>query len=191
MPLIIETIITTRSQTGAVHVAPLGVIAEEKGWVIAPFRPSRTLDNLTENPCAVANHVDDVRVYAGCLTGRRKFEFRRAARVDGAVLVDAVSHWELTVERVDEDETRPRFFCRPVYEESHGAWRGFNRAQAAVIEAAVLVSRLHMLPKEKIESELAYLEIAISKTAGLREQQAWAWLMEKVDAWRSGEGRKA
>jgi len=43
---------------------------------------------------------------------------------------------------------------------------GFNRAQAAVIEAAILVSRLNMLPQEKIDAEMAYLRIAVEKTAG-------------------------
>ena len=58
---------------------------------------------------------------------------------------------------------------------------GFNRAQAAVVEAAILVSRLHMLPEQKIRSELEYLGIAIKKTAGEKERTAWKWLMEKVD----------
>jgi hypothetical protein len=34
-----------------------------------------------------------------------------------------------------------------------------------------------------------YLEIAISKTAGPREEEAWGWLMAKVDAWRETNGR--
>jgi len=51
-----------------------------------------------------------------------------------------------------------------------------------VVEAAILVSRLHLLPREKVESEIAYLEIAVSKTAGPAEQQAWQWLMEKIQA---------
>jgi hypothetical protein len=48
----------------------------------------------------------------------------------------------------------------------------------------VLTTRLNMLPPEKIEAELKYLEIAIAKTAGPRELEAWGWLMEKIDAWR-------
>lgn len=185
MPLIVETIVTTRSLDGDVHIAPLGLIAEGDGWIIAPFAPSRTLDNLRENPVAVANHTDDVRVFAGCLTGRRNFSVRHAERIDGAVLDRAVLHWELKVVSVAEDEQRPRFSCEVVHRASHDFWGGFNRAQAAVIEAAVLVSRLHMLPPEKVESELTYLDIAISKTAGPRELEAWGWLMEKVDAWRA------
>lgn len=188
MPLIVETIVTTRNEAGEVHIAPLGLIAEGEGWIIAPFVPSKTLDNLRENPVAVANHVDDVRIFAGCLTGRRNWQVRRAEKVDGAVLRAAVAHWELKVERVEEDEVRPRFFCRVVASGNHRAWGGFNRAQGAVLEAAVLVSRLKMLPAEKVESELKYLEIAISKTAGPREAEAWGWLMEKVEAWRAERG---
>jgi hypothetical protein len=50
-----------------------------------------------------------------------------------------------------------------------------------VIELAVLVSRLTRLPKEKVQSERQYLQIAIDKTAGERELQAWAWLTDKID----------
>lgn len=192
MPYIVETIVTTRSDDGHIHIAPLGLIQDGKGgdanaWIIAPFRPSRTLDNLLENGFAVANHVNDVRVFAGCVIGRRHWPIRRALKGDGGVLTNAAVHWELEVERLEEDEQRPRFHCRIVHQETHRPWGGFNRAQAAVIEAAVLATRLHMLPREKIESELAYLEIAVSKTAGPREQEAWDWLMEKVEAWRKGE----
>ena len=72
----------------------------------------------------------------------------------------------------------------------HQPFKGFNRAQAAVIELAVLVSRLERLPKDKVLSEMAYLQIAIDKTAGERELQAWGWLVEKVEnfyAAQSGE----
>ena len=60
-----------------------------------------------------------------------------------------------------------------------------------MIEAAILVSRLHMLPPDKIASEIAYLEIAIGKTAGPREQQAWDWLMARVQEHRSGAAQEA
>jgi uncharacterized protein len=190
MPLIVETIVTTKNAKGEVHMAPLGLIAEGANWVLAPFRPSRTLDNLREVPFAVASHTDDVRVFAGCLTGRKSWPTRPAEEVDGAVLDSAVSHWELAVDRVTEDELRPRFSGRVVHAASHRPWGGFNRAQAAVIECAVLVSRLKMLSADKIEAELKYLEIAISKTAGPREDEAWGWLMERIAAWRAGQPQK-
>ena len=184
MPRIVETIVTTVDAAGIPHIAPLGLIEDGAGWIIAPFRPSRTLDNLRAVPFAVASHTQDVRVFAGCVTGRKSWPTVPAERVQGVRLADAVSHWELAVHGVTEDEQRPRFHCRVVHTGTHGPWSGFNRAQGAVLELAVLATRLHMLPAEKIEAELAYLEIAISKTAGPAEQEAWGWLKERIDSWR-------
>jgi uncharacterized protein len=181
MPKIRECIVTTLNEEGRVHIAPLGLIAEEGGYVIAPFRPSATLDNLRSTPYAVANFTDDVLVFAGCLTGRKDWPTRASTHVPGAVLEGALAHVELAVERVEEDAQRPRFHCRLVHEASHAPFKGFNRAQGAVIEAAILASRLNMLPREKIERELGYLQIAVEKTAGPREHEAWRLLIEKIE----------
>lgn len=182
MPMIRETIVTTANAAGEVHIAPLGLIADGEGWIIAPFSPSTTLDNLRMVPFAVANYTDDVRVFAGCLTGRRDWPTTVSEVVQVPRLAGALAHAELAVARVTEDAQRPRFHCRVVYPETHAPFSGFNRAQAAVVEAAILVSRLHLLPREKIEAEIAYLQIAVSKTAGAAEEQAWGWLMDKIRA---------
>lgn len=188
MPRIVETLLTTLNAKGEAHIAPLGLIDDDgTGWIVAPFRPSRTLDNLMSNPFAVASHVDDVRIFAGCITGRRDWPLVPADTVNGVRLESAVSHWELKVDRLTDHEQRPRFHCQIVHSGSHRPWPGFNRAQAAVLELAVLSTRLGMLPPEKVEAELKYLQIAIDKTAGGREQEAWAWLMERIDAWRRGD----
>jgi hypothetical protein len=67
-----------------------------------------------------------------------------------------------------------------VSEATHAPFTGFNRAKAAVLELAILVSRLGMLPRDKIETEIGYLTISIEKTSGPDEKEAWGWLMEKV-----------
>lgn len=181
MPMIRETIVTTLSEEGRVHISPLGLIAEGDGWIIAPFRPSTTLDNLRATPYAVANFTDDVLIFASCLVGRKEWPTRPSTHIPGAVLEGTLSHAELQVDHVQEDEERPRFHCRVVHEASHAPFKGFNRAQVAVIEAAILASRLHMLPREKIERELGYLQIAVEKTAGPREHEAWRLLVEKIE----------
>lgn len=178
--MIIESIITTLGADGQPHIAPMGVIWREDRPILAPFRPSLTLDNLARGGAAVINHTDDVRIFAGCLTGRRDWPVRPADRVAGCVLAAALAHQELVVDHVEENTARPRFHCRVVHEAAHGAFRGFNRAQGAVIEAAILVSRLHLLPRDKVEREMAYLEIAIGKTAGPREHEAWGWLTDRI-----------
>jgi hypothetical protein len=189
MPRIVETIVTTSDANGVAHIAPLGLIEDGARWIVAPFKPSKTLDNLRAHSFVAASHTDDVRVFAGCVTGRKDWPLVKTREIDGWRLASCVAHWELQVESVIEDDLRPRFVCAVVHRETHAGWEGFNRAQAAVLELAVLTTRLKMLPPEKVEAELKYLEIAISKTAGAREQEAWAWLMEKIAAWRESASK--
>jgi hypothetical protein len=187
MPFIRESIVTTLNQDGTAHIAPLGVILEPPFLVLAPFQPSTTQDNLRRHPAACINYVTDVRVFAGCISGRRRdWPVRPAERIRGHRLEAALAHAEVEVALLVEDEERPRFRCREVHEASHAPFHGLNRAQAAVVEAAILVSRLHFLPMEKIDREIAYLEIAIDKTAGPDEREAWGWLMDAIAAYRAG-----
>lgn len=182
-----EVILVTRNADGSPHIAPMGLRRRDELLLIAPFQPSRTLDNLLRERTASINTTDDVRVYAGCLSGHRDWPVRPCERVDGLHLADALSHLEIELARVDDDRVRPELYFRVVHERSHRPFLGFNRAQAAVLELAILVSRLHMLPHDKIEREIGYLQIAVDKTAGEQELTAWSWLMQKVDAHRARE----
>jgi uncharacterized protein len=190
MPMIRETIVTTMDGAGRVHLAPLGIIADGDGFIIAPFRPSTTLDNLRSVPFAAANFSDDVRVFAGCLTGRRDWPTAASDEIAVPRLAGALAHAELAVTRVTEDAERPRFHCRVLRHVAHAPFKGFNRAQAAVIEAAILVSRLSMLPRDKVEQEMAYLQIAIGKTASAIEEEAWGWLTERIRQFYADGGRR-
>ncbi len=75
----------------------------------------------------------------------------------------------------------PRFHCRIERRQNHAPFQGLNRAANAVLEGAILITRLRLLPREKIDSEIAYLYIAIEKTAGPIEREAWGWLIEARD----------
>lgn len=179
--MIIETIISTISLTDEPHVTPFGVKYENDLIVISPYKPSTTLDNILATQCATMNLTDDVRVFAGALTNRQPWRLMPADNIMAGRLADCLAHVELELVEVRNDATRPQLFMKKVAEFNHQPFAGFNRAQAAVIELAVLVSRLHLLPREKIESEMRYLQIAIDKTAGERELEAWGWLTQKMD----------
>lgn len=179
--MIHETIVTTCAADGTHHIAPMGVRVSGEEILIMPFRPSTTLNNVLETGSAVINATDDVRIFAGCLTGRRDWRLQRADRIAGVRLSDTLAHTEVELIRIEHDELRPKLFCRAIYRAQHRPFLGFNRAQHSVIEAAILVSRLHLLPEEKIARELAYLRIAIDKTAGPRELEAWSWLTAAVE----------
>lgn len=180
--MIQETLVTTQNLANAVHIAPMGIHVHGEEFIILPFRPSTTLNNLLSTGYAVLNYCDDVRIFAGCLTGRRDWPLRASEKIAGQVLEAALAHTELELVKVEDDPTRPKLFCRAVHTVNHSPFQGFNRAQFAVLELAILVSRLHMLPVSKIQNELEYLTIGFTKTAGPREQQAWDWLMAVVDA---------
>jgi uncharacterized protein len=181
MPMIRETVVTTVDAAGRAHIAPLGLIADGDKWVIAPFQPSTTLENLRVVPFAVANYIDDVRIFAGCLTGRRDWPVVALDDFPVPRLLAALTHAELGVDHIEEHEQRPRFVCRVLRQAQHAPFEGMNRAKAAVLELAVLASRLDFLPREKIETEMAYLKIAVDKTAGPDEAEAWNWLAAKVN----------
>jgi len=182
--MILESVVTTRSEDGSAYIAPLGLHVDGAHLIIAPFRPSKTLENLQREGHAVVNWTTDVRLFAGPVTGRRDWPMIALDHFPGYRLEAAQTHAELKVIEIEEDAQRPKFHCAITREEFHSPFRGFIRAQAAVVEAAILVTRLHLLPKEKIESELSYLQIAIDKTAGPIELEAWSWIMTRIDTWR-------
>ncbi|HEV7821053.1 MAG TPA: DUF447 domain-containing protein, partial [Burkholderiales bacterium] len=158
--------------------------------VLSPFRPSATLEHVLREKCAVVNYTDDVRIFAGCLTGRYDWPTLPVEGLPCRRLAAALAHSEIRLERVQDDATRPRLYCRELGHVIHGAFGGFNRAQSAVIEAAILVSRLNMLPQDKVDSEMAYLSIGVEKTAGPRELEAWGWLKARIEEFR-GTGKES
>lgn len=183
--MIRETVVTTLSADGVPHVAPMGATVTDDGYLLQPFRPSRTLENLSHARCGVINFTDDARIFAGCVSGcRRDWPTRAASKVGSVRLEDCLAHEEFEVVRIVSDPVRPRFFTKVVYGETHAPFKGMNRAKAAVLEAAILVSRLQMLPPEKVDSEMNYLAIAIEKTAGEEEKEAWDWINDAIRRFR-------
>lgn len=178
--MIYETIVCSVDTQGNAHVTPFGICVEEGLVVISPFKPSATLQNILATGYATLNMTDDVRVFAGGLTGHKTWDLLSTEKITGFRLADTLVHQELKLIHVKDDEVRPQLFLEVLHTVQHQAFKGFNRAQAAVIELAVLVSRLKRLPMEKITQEMEYLTIAIEKTAGPRELEAWGWLVEAI-----------
>jgi hypothetical protein len=182
--VIYETVITTVARDGTPHVAPMGVryrrIETGSDVILMPFKPSTTLANIVADGHAVLNIVTDTRVFAGSVTGRRAWPLQPAERIAGVRLACALNHVELALAELQDDAQRPVLRMARVFEANHAPYIGFNRAQAAVIEGAVLVSRLHMLPATKVDVEMSYLQVAIDKTAGPEEREAWGWLTDAV-----------
>jgi uncharacterized protein len=183
--VIYEAVVSTVAPKGAPHVAPMGVRYAGEQVVLMPFKPSTTFDNIAASGLAVLNILTDTRVFAGCVTGRRDWPTLPADKIAGVRLACALRHVELRLARQSDDAQRPVLHMARVHEATHADFKGFNRAQAAVVEGAVLVSRLRMLPPQKVDTEMAYLQIAIDKTAGAEEREAWGWLLDAVQRHRA------
>lgn len=178
--MIIETIVTSMDPAGAVNFAPMGVEWGEDHLVVKPFLETTTFRNLRDTGAAVVNLTDDVLLFARAAISSPQFPAVPAERIRGVVLEAACSWREIEVERIDDTPPRSRIDARVVHHGFRREFLGFNRARHAVLEAAILATRTHLLPAAEIRTELARLRIIVDKTAGPREHEAMALLDDHI-----------
>jgi hypothetical protein len=174
--VIIETIVTTTDRDGRVNIAPMGVEWGEETIVVKPFLETTTFRNLRDTGVAVVNLTDDVLIFARAAISNPTFPTHPAEHVRGVVLDAACSWRELEVLRLDDTPPRARIETRVVHTGTQREFLGFNRARHAVLEAAILATRTHLLPPQEIRDELRRLQVIVDKTAGPREHEAMALL---------------
>jgi uncharacterized protein len=180
--VIIESILTTMDAAGTVNFAPMGVEWGEEEIVIKPFLETATFRNLSATKAAVVNLTDDVLLFARAAISSPQFPAVPASVVRGVVLEAASSWREVEVRAIDATPPRARIVTAVVYRGLRREFLGFNRAKHAVIEAAILATRTHLLPPDQIRDEFARLQVIVDKTAGPREREAMALLTEYVRA---------
>jgi hypothetical protein len=180
--VIIETIVTSMAPDGSINFAPMGVEWGEEIIVLKPFLETTTFRNLRQSRAAVVNLTDDVMLFAQGAIASPQFPWRPAAVVGGAVLEAACSWREIEVASIDDTPPRSRIEGRVVHRGVLREFIGFNRARHAVLEAAILATRTHLLPAEQIREEYARLQVIVDKTASAREREAMAFLTDYVQS---------
>jgi len=180
--VILETILTTQDSAGAVNCAPMGVEWGDAEIVIKPFLDTKTFRNVRDTGAAVVNLTDDVMLFAQAALLDIQFPVLPAAVVPGVVLQAACSWREVRVRAIDATPPRARIVTVVVHRGMRREFLGFNRARHAVLEAAILATRTHLLPAEQIRDEFARLQALVDKTAGPREREAMAQLTQHVRA---------
>jgi hypothetical protein len=178
--MIVETIVTTVAEDGTVNCAPMGVEWDERVIVLKPFVETATYRNVMATRAAVVNVVDDVRVFAQAAIANPEYPTVPAVIVRGAVLTDCCSWREVELRSADSTPPRSRIETAVVHYGVRREFIGFNRARHAVLEAAIYATRLHLLPRAFVESELQRLQVIVDKTAGAQELEAMALLTEHV-----------
>jgi hypothetical protein len=180
--VILETIVTTRDTGGAINFAPMGVEWGDEIIVLKPFLETSTFRNVSASRQAVVNLTDDAMLFAQGAISSPQFPWQPASVVQGAVLQAACSWRELEVLTIDATPPRSRIEARVVHRGVSREFLGFNRARHAVIEAAILATRTHLLPADQIRDEFAKLQVIVEKTAGPREREAMALLTDYVQS---------
>lgn len=186
--MIIEGLVSTTSADGAFHLAPMGPVVwgDFHTLLLRPFEGSTTLENLRRERRAVFHITDDVLLLAKAAIHQLESAPSHTRTPGGKVLrlADCCRWFELEVAEIRETPPRIELECRVVDQGAVRAWGGFNRAKHAVLEAAIVCTRIGILADAEIAADLDRLEIVVGKTAGPREFEAFALLRRHFEAAR-------
>lgn len=184
--LLIEGVVTTIGDDHLPHVAPMGPIVDNEFscLLLRPFRTSVTYQNLKRTGQGVFHVTDDVDLLARAAVGQLQQlpPLRPAQTIDGVILADACRWYEFRIESLDDRDERTRIVARVVGRGCERDFVGFNRAKHAVVEAAILATRIALLDREFIGAEFERLAVIVEKTGGHQERRAFAFLQSYVDA---------
>jgi hypothetical protein len=181
-PMILEGIVTSMSALGEINVAPMGpyVDAEMSRLVFRPYKTAQTFRNLKEHGEGVFHVTDDVLLLArtalGCLSPMPLLF--PARKIRGQVLQESCRFYEFRVCSLDEREERTRIEVEVVHCERLRDFFGFNRGKHAIVEAAILATRVDFLSFDEIQSEFRKLAVLVEKTGGDQERHAFAFLQD-------------
>ncbi|MGD9648268.1 MAG: DUF447 domain-containing protein [Pirellulales bacterium] len=178
--MILEGLVTTVNADGTVNIAPMGptVDAQMQGLVLRPFPTSTTLANLTRTGVGVFHVTDDVELLAHAAIGRLEAmpALVPAGVVEGKILADACRWYAFRVRSIDDSGERVIIETEIVGRGVLRDFFGFNRAKHAVLEAAILATRVTLLPLDEIQAEFARLAALVYKTGGPQEHRAFLFL---------------
>jgi uncharacterized protein len=182
---ILEGIVTTRNEDGWTNVSPMGPIVDDsldRLW-LRPFQTSTTYRNLKRDGAGVFHLTDDVELFAQAAIGQPDppppLIAGRPPR--SPVLADACRWFAFEIESLDDSAERTSIVARVTERGVLRDFLGFNRAKHAVIEAAILATRIHLLPANDTRAEFARLQTIVNKTGAAAEHRAFELLTNYVN----------
>ncbi len=181
---ILEGIVTSLNADGRVNIAPMGPIVDDaldRLW-LRPFQTSMTYRNLMRTGRGVFHVTDDVELLAQTAVGQPSPLPRLIATPGGdeLIIADACRWYAFEIESLDDSTERTNIVARVTDRGALREFLGFNRAKHAVLEAAILATRVHLLGVQEVLAEFDRLQVAVDKTGAAAEQRAMAFLRERV-----------
>lgn len=182
----------TRNADGSENVSPMGPIVDEgaaaggelRKIVLRPFRTSTTYANLKRTGVGVFHVTDDVAMIAQAAIGRLD-PLPELLKVEEALLPvigNACRWYSVQVESLNDDQQRTEITASVQASGRLRDFFGLNRGKHAVIEAAILATRLHLTGAAPVLEKLEELQVLVDKTGGPAEHDAMQWVRNFVEA---------
>lgn len=185
-----------------INIAPMGPIVDDAmtSLILRPFTSSATYRNLKATGEGVFHVTDDALLIARGAIGKVTARWNssdaspttvsaavtHAQHIRGVVLADACRYYEFEVVTLDDSQERTRIEAKVVHTQTQRDFLGFNRAKHAILEAAILATRLHLTGCAPVLAEYEKLQPAIDKTGGEAEHQAMKELRAFVEQAQRG-----
>ncbi len=178
--MIVETIFSTQDSSGLANFAPMGVQWGEEALTIRPFRDTCTYRNLLATGFGVVNLTDDVLAFVQSALYDAVLPYFPARAVPGVVFQNTCSWREVEVVSETGSPERAEMHCRVVYRGWLRDFVGICRAQGAVIEAAILATRIHLYAQNNVLDKLEQYEQIVQKTGDDTERLAFQQAREYI-----------
>jgi len=177
---ILEGIVTTFNADQSVNISPMGPIVDEQisQLVLRPYCSSKTYQNLKRTSQGVFHITDDVELFAQAALGQPDPQ----PALNGLILADACRWYAFEIQSLDDRDERTHIVAITVNSGRNRDFLGFNRAKHAVIEAAILATRIDFIPAEQLLAEIEHLASPVAKTAGATELRAFQFLRDYIES---------
>ncbi|MEE2934607.1 MAG: DUF447 domain-containing protein [Planctomycetota bacterium] len=194
--MILESIVTSIDSKGCVNIAPMGPSIDwdltttdpiDQTICLRPFQSSRTYSNLLATGLAVVHVTDNAELFT-----KAAVDAIEPSEVSDLIeplestpwwtLRDCHRWFAVQIESIDDSQPRTVMSARIARSAVVRPFFGFNRGKHAVIEAAILATRTHLMDEAEINSQLDYLQPLVDKTGGPLETAAFEFLRRKIDA---------
>lgn len=172
--MIIETIVSTVNSAGEPNFAPMGFIPLSKeAGLLRPFKGTHTYDNLKEQGAGVINVVDDVLLFVETALYSAVPPHLPATFVQAPLLKEATTCYEFKVTDFQGNGERAEVSVEILLRSNRRYFLGYCRATFAVLEAAILVTRLDLLGSARVVESMKFFGELVNKTGGEREKRAF------------------
>ncbi len=184
-----EVIVTTKSASGKLNAAPIGIItttSEDKtknNHFVKLYEGSKTLSNLLETNKLVANVTDDAVLFVKAAFDN--LDETHFSLFSGFQVLKEAKSWILFQSVLAEESSEFYLFqLTPITVKiNRKEVKAINRGLNAVIEATILATRYDVIEDEREKEELKKLMVhyagVVKKCGGRREKEAMEILDEK------------